>query len=218
MSKLELAKDAPLFIERIEDVLQTLYNQFRAVDIRNEYLEEENKRLKSESYKDEELSKMRSELESMKSSYFRGFPISEKEEKKINDWKKEICDKYPSNAGIIGGTFTSYDMAKTFMEGQNYVIAHPEKFGLCKAPAEWSEEEKKHLYNAIEAVKYVYDISEGTSGFKCVEFLKSLRPKPHWKPSKKQMWALEWKINNTPVHAWQRKELESLYNNLQKLI
>lgn len=45
-------------------------------------------------------------------------------------------------------------------------------------PAEWSEEEKKHLYNAIEAVKYVYDVSEGTGGFKCVEFLKSLRPQP----------------------------------------
>lgn len=52
----------------------------------------------------------------------------------------------------LGGTFTSYDMAKTFMEGQNYVIAHPEKFGLCK-PAEWSEEDEKMFIGVIDTVK-----------------------------------------------------------------
>lgn len=54
----------------------------------------------------------------------------------------------------------------------------------------WSEEEERHLYNAIEAVKYVYDISEGTNGFKCVKFLKSLRPQLHWRPSEEQMRAV----------------------------
>ena len=33
----------------------------------------------------------------------------------------------------LSRTFTSYDMAKTFVEGQNYVMNHPEKFGLCKS-------------------------------------------------------------------------------------
>lgn len=39
----------------------------------------------------------------------------------------------------LDGTFNSYDMAKTFVEGQYYVIEHPERFGLCK-PVEWSED------------------------------------------------------------------------------
>jgi hypothetical protein len=115
----------------------------------------------------------------------------------------------------LGGTFTSYDMAKTFTEGQNYVIAHPEKFGLYK-PAEWSEEEKMHLYNAIEAVKYVYDTSEGTNGFKCVEFLKSLRA--YWKPSEEQMKWLKDVIETVPMTCRQQVPLESLYADLKKLL
>ena len=146
--------------------------------------------------------------------------------------------------------------------------------------SEWSEEDERHLNNAIEAVKYVYDISEGTNGFKCIKFLKSLRlqpkedlnaiaqreyargkqdgywegvkaerescktfhyespnwpPKmpdlptetttnegvssiqPHWKPSERQIAALEWQIKNTYDGSWQRKESESLYNDLKSL-
>ena len=81
----------------------------------------------------------------------------------------------------LGGTFTSYDMAKTFTEGQNYVIAHPEKFGLCK-PAEWSGDDEKMLRTII---------SDGVRGVGLdnsqVDWLKSLRPQPRWKPSEEQM-------------------------------
>lgn len=91
-----------LFIEDIKYVLQTLYNQFRAVKLRNEYLEEENERLKSEAYKDEELSKMQEKYESMKADYYRGFAISEKEEKKIEEWMQSLPK---ANTGAIGGRF-----------------------------------------------------------------------------------------------------------------
>lgn len=106
-TKLDLKKDGPIWIpEKIEKLLQQIYDHFRSLNSQNDYLREENSRLKSEAYKDEKLSKMKSEYERMKSAYFRGFPISEEEEKKINDWIKEICDKYPGNAGAIGGRFT----------------------------------------------------------------------------------------------------------------
>lgn len=88
---------------------------------------------------------------------------------------------------------------------------------IWQKSAEWSEEEKKHLYNAIEAVKYVYDISEGTSGFKCVEFLKSLRPQPHWKPSEEQMEALKDAFRKDGCNEY-RKVINSLYCDLQKLL
>lgn len=104
--KLDLKKDdAILILHNIEELLQQVYDHFRSLDSQNNYLREENSRLKSESYKDEELSKMKTEYERMKSAYFRGFPISEKEEKKINDWIKEICTKYPGNTGVSGGRF-----------------------------------------------------------------------------------------------------------------
>ena len=140
-------------------------------------------------------------------------------------------------------------------------------------PAEWSEEDEKHLYNAIEAVKYTYDVSADSSGAQCIEFLKSLperfnlqpkqewsdedkkilyeiirninaydaytgtsyqrlelhdkkinflkslRPQPHWKPSKDQMKILrkyvmgEWR----DLTIGQDKILTSLYIDLEKL-
>jgi len=89
-------------------------------------------------------------------------------------------------------------------------------------PAEWSEEDEKMLNAIIEDIHCGTDFNaevmrEANIREKWLrERLKSLRPYPHWKPSKKQMWALEWKINNTPVHAWQRKELESIYKELLK--
>lgn len=51
----------------------------------------------------------------------------------------------------LDGTFNSYDMAKTFTEGQYYVMKHPEKFGLCK-PAEWSEEDDRILKAIIDGL------------------------------------------------------------------
>lgn len=105
-TKLDLKKDGSIWIlEKIEQLLQQIYDHFRNLDSQNNYLRKENAQLKSESYKNEELSKMKVEYERMKSAYFRGFPISEKEDKKINDWIKEICDKYPCNTGVSGGRF-----------------------------------------------------------------------------------------------------------------
>ena len=91
----------------------------------------------------------------------------------------------------IGCTFTSYDMAKTFVEGQGYVITNPEKFGLCK-PAEWSEEEERLLNIIID----ILDKEEHSGHLMhndlkaCVKLLKSLRFQPHWKPSEQERGAL----------------------------
>lgn len=103
--KLELKDDSPWLISSIKDVLQEIYDHYRVVVNRNDYLMAENARLKSEAYKDEELAKMSESYDKMTSDYYRGFPISEKEENKINEWKKNIIEKWPANAGAIGGRF-----------------------------------------------------------------------------------------------------------------
>ena len=96
----------------------------------------------------------------------------------------------------LGGTFTSYDMAKTFTEGQNYVIAHPEKFGLCKS-AEWSEEDELHLKNAILAAEKEWGVDSRTAGF-----LKSIRPQVlHWKPSKDEITTIEVAVKYLLAHT-----------------
>jgi GNAT superfamily N-acetyltransferase len=220
-------------------------------------------------------------------------------------------------------------MAKTFTEGQNYVVAHPEKFGLYK-PAEWSEDYNKEniqtrfafytykddpstLYlsnvfveessrnhgfgtrilkaaekvaeaigaitislkvkqnspanawyrkngygyvafedgydwleknleymkpnkqewsdedadmlncciSSIEEAKenrYAYKETDGDTSYdREIDWLKSLRPQPHWKPSEEQMKALEDAFRKDGGNEY-RKVINSLYCDLQKLL
>lgn len=102
--KLELKDGSIWILQDIKKVFQELYDHYRNVVNRNEYLMEENKRLKSETYKDEELAKMKIDYEKMKDDYHRGFPISKEEDEKIKAWMDEIC-KDNVNVGAIGGRF-----------------------------------------------------------------------------------------------------------------
>ncbi len=88
-----------------------------------------------------------------------------------------------------------------------------QKYTNSEKPKEWSEEEERHLYNAIEAVKYVYDISKGTNGFKCVEFLKSFRP-----PVKDREMKLKiLKYLSTRCSSLEFEEVEDYLNSLRPL-
>ena len=103
--KLEL-KDGQM--RRLDDIkadFQKLYDHYRWVSARIEHLEKENKRLKSDAYKDEELAKMKSEYDRMKEDYFLGFPISKEQWEKIKEWQGKIIDKYPTGKTAIGGRF-----------------------------------------------------------------------------------------------------------------
>ena len=93
--KFELKEDSMLWIKDIKEVLQDLYNQFRAVQQRNKYLEDENKRLQTEQYKDEELARMKKNYDQMKDDYYRGFPISKEEMERIHKWMDELTKDYP---------------------------------------------------------------------------------------------------------------------------
>ena len=93
-------------MDSIENDLKRIYDHYRKVVNENEYLRKENDRLKSEAYKDEELSKMKEKYDQMSKDYYRGFPISEEEEKKINEWIEKQIEKHPSGRSTIGGRFT----------------------------------------------------------------------------------------------------------------
>ena len=102
-NELDLKKDEPVWIlESIEEDLKRVYGHFRSITDENEWLRKKNEELKSEAYKDEELLKLKTEYDSMKEDYYRGFPITKKEESKINEW----VSKLPvANIGAIGGRF-----------------------------------------------------------------------------------------------------------------
>ena len=104
--KLELKDGNILIMEDIKKTLQQVYDHYRIVCNRNNYLKNEIEKVKSEKYADEVLLKMRSEYEKMKSDYYRGFPISEEESKKIKEWMNKQIEKNPSTGGAIGGRFS----------------------------------------------------------------------------------------------------------------
>ena len=88
---------------------------------------------------------------------------------------------------------------------------------LNKKPAEWSEEDEKMIQSLILGIdKYVF--FAGIKSKKIITWLKSLRPKPHWKPSEEQIEALWETIDFAPETFKPKCTLESLYNDLKKLI
>ena len=110
--KLEL-KDGNIWImDDIKKTLQQVYDHYRIVCNRNNYLTKEIEKVKSEKYADEELSRLKSEYDKMKSDYYRGFPISEEEDKNIKEWKKNQQKKSPGIGGAAGGRFT-YEFTPT---------------------------------------------------------------------------------------------------------
>ncbi len=104
--KLNLKEGGIWIMDSIENDLKRIYDHYRAVVNENEYLRKENERLKSETYKDEELSNMKEKYDQMSKDYYRGFPISEKENKKINEWIEKQMKKVPGIGGTSGGRFT----------------------------------------------------------------------------------------------------------------
>lgn len=110
---------SPLFLDDIKKILQDLYNQYRAAESRNEYLEKENARLKSDAYKDEELSAMKEKYDKIRDDYHRGFPISENEMAKIHEWQDKIIGGVDMK---INGTRFHYEFHPTELGTIGYVV------------------------------------------------------------------------------------------------
>lgn len=85
----------------VAEAFQTIQREINLLEYQNKRLSEENSRLKNENYKDEELSKMKTQLEKMQQDYYRGFPISEEEQKSIREWVDKH-DKEVHHARTLG--------------------------------------------------------------------------------------------------------------------
>lgn len=92
MSKTIIPKDAAWLFQNPEDIAKTMggiLSNIEARDKRIKYLEEENKKLKDEAFKDEELKMMQEKLKRTSDALMNSFQISKKEWDKIHEWKKQ---------------------------------------------------------------------------------------------------------------------------------
>lgn len=95
-------------IETIDEICNNFKNLYQDQNERIEYLLEENKKLRSENYKDEELQRMQQELEEARTKLHLGFPITIEENTAAASWQQQHIKKYHngnSYAGVIGGMF-----------------------------------------------------------------------------------------------------------------
>lgn len=72
----------------VEECVKSILSRIESYEDTIERLKEENRKLKDEVWKDEELQNMKEQLDKMKAKYYRGFPISKQEEIAIKEWKE----------------------------------------------------------------------------------------------------------------------------------
>ena len=84
-------------------------------------------------------------------------------------------------------------------------------------PAEWSEEDKQTIRDAINRIGQLDHYWNRPTDEKLIERLKSLRPQSHWKPSEEQMEELLTAIEYLDVDGHEDTTiLDSLYKDLRK--
>ena len=95
----------------IEECVKSILSRIESYEDTIERLKEENKKLKDEVWKDEELQDMKEQLDKMKSNYHRGFNITEEEDATIKEWKKKHEEEVhglttPTAHGAAGGGYS----------------------------------------------------------------------------------------------------------------
>lgn len=78
-----------MFDVNIDELLQKIKNAFNKKDKEIKVLRKEISELKDSHYRDKELSRLKTELDNIKQDSYRGFPITEYELNKINEWKRK---------------------------------------------------------------------------------------------------------------------------------
>lgn len=103
-------------------------------------LKKENSELKDEHYKDTKLLEMKQQLEEMQKNYYRGFPVSEEEQKAIDEWKKkhdeeehEYTPKMRMKAEFCCGGRYKYIFVPTSLGVSGKIVCH------CGAEFEFQE-------------------------------------------------------------------------------
>lgn len=100
-----------IFLESIDKSIENIKNVVALKDQQIAYLLEENEKLKKEHYKDETIKELKKQNERLIKENLQGFPISDEERKKIDEWyndhlHKKHWDKIndrPVSFGAAGG-------------------------------------------------------------------------------------------------------------------
>ena len=143
----------------------------------------------------------------------------EKIEQKLDEWIEE----YWQHHKVVNPD--SYDKGEEIQFDHQGFVRFCKKY--CKNHAEWSEEDKGNLLDVKCVIDEVWHNQKIDYSGKELEslwhWLDSIwqrveYPQDYWKPGKDQMKWLKDVIETVPMNCRQQIPLESLYNDLQKLL
>lgn len=137
-------------------------------------------------------------------------PVEWSEEDDYN--KRQIC-RIQKNAGC---SQKLQNKIKDWLDSrlQNWKPAGEQK------PAEWSEKDEEILDSIITRIQDCIQYGDALAmhyGNRDINWLKSLSPQSHWKPSDEQMDALDSTLQYSQVSHNSFEYLNSLFNDLKKL-
>lgn len=121
-----------------DELCRMLHAKYDDLISRVNRLQEENKTLKDEAYKEKELVDMKTAYDRMKSDYYRGFPISEDEQTSIREWQErhmaehhgaKTLEQKLKLGGVSGGVWT-YEFVPTAIGTSGVCVC-----GACRRKA-----------------------------------------------------------------------------------
>ena len=148
----------------------------------------------------------------------------QKEQSTLNFYVPEGADmnSTKNKIAVILGQYKS----QGFIEDEEYYSMLKYIGEKEQKPTEWSEEDEKIMIRIIGLLKGYLNSNSlyAEEAKECIDWLKFIRPQPHWKPSEEQMNYLCAEVNeakrkhNISVSGYPpARILESLYNDLSKL-
>jgi len=134
-------------------------------------------------------------------------------------WKYSDEQKEQKPADLPAGFYVTLDGKKYYTKeihckGMNVKVVEPK-------PAEWSEEDEKHINNILDIIDYwkatmhFVSYQEGTIDAD-IDWLKSLRPQPKWKPTEEQLNCLAMTLTSEAMDDNVHDVLSKLYADLKK--
>ena len=142
-------------------------------------------------------------------------------ERNLGETDSTFCEGHI--LGVDGVVYCNGDNFKKFKRATSNERAkfiHDLKVGveLKEQPAEWSEEEKKKIVELKTFIAQCNGFNKENRK-KAFDMIDAFRPRPHWKPSKKQIDALNSIIlTGSFTYVGQTQYLISLKDDLKKLM
>ena len=136
-----------------------------------------------------------------------------------SDEDEEIVRFYEMDYNNKVGDWPNKDVVEMRLKFKDWLLNRL-KFIRPQPKQEWSEEDEQWLESIIREYEgriYTDKAQAAITQIK-IDFLKSLRPQPHWKPSERMLKALKWaKCEFHPDCPETMEQLNYLYTELKKI-